>query len=88
MAAVIDCARYEMTTLYQQLGDPELAVVLTDTDGVILHMVTSQDFERVVQPLGLQVGRGVERGQGRAPTAWAPASSRPRRWLCSRPTTS
>lgn len=56
MAAVVDCARYEMTTLYQQLGDPELAVVLTDMDGVILHMVTSQDFERVVQPLGLQVG--------------------------------
>ena len=46
MAAVIDCARYEMTTLFQQLGDPEMAVVLTDTDGVILHMVTSPDFER------------------------------------------
>jgi transcriptional regulator of acetoin/glycerol metabolism len=56
MAAVIDCARYEMTTLYQQLGDPHLAVVLTDLDGVILHLVTSQDFERVVQPLGLEVG--------------------------------
>jgi transcriptional regulator of acetoin/glycerol metabolism len=56
MASVIDCARYEMTTLYQQLGDPELAVVLTDTDGVILHMVTSQEFERQAQPLGLEVG--------------------------------
>ncbi|MBC5782225.1 sigma-54-dependent Fis family transcriptional regulator [Ramlibacter sp. USB13] len=56
MAAVIDCARYEMTTLYQQLGDPQLAVVLTDTEGVILHMVTSRDYERVVQPLGLEVG--------------------------------
>ncbi|GAB3669072.1 sigma-54-dependent transcriptional regulator EatR [Ramlibacter alkalitolerans] len=56
MSAVIDCARYEMTTLYQQLGDPELAVVLTDTDGVILHMVTSQEFERLAQPLGLEVG--------------------------------
>jgi transcriptional regulator of acetoin/glycerol metabolism len=56
MAAVVDCARYEMTTLYQQLGDPQLAVVLTDTDGVILHMVTSGDFERMVQPLGLEVG--------------------------------
>jgi transcriptional regulator of acetoin/glycerol metabolism len=56
MASVIDCARYEMTTLYQQLGDPELAVVLTDTDGVILHMVTSQEFERVAQPLGLEIG--------------------------------
>jgi transcriptional regulator of acetoin/glycerol metabolism len=56
MAAVIDCARYEMTTLYQQLGDAELAVVLTDNDGVILHMVASQEFERVAQPLGLEVG--------------------------------
>jgi len=56
MASVIDCARYEMTTLYQQLGDPGLAVVLTDTDGVILHMVTSQEFERAAQPLGLEVG--------------------------------
>lgn len=56
MLPVIDCARYEMTTLYQQLGDPDLAVVLTDTDGVILHMVTSQQFERLAQPLGLEVG--------------------------------
>jgi transcriptional regulator of acetoin/glycerol metabolism len=56
MADVIDCARYEMTTLYQQLGDPESAVVLTDTQGVILHMVSSQEFERIVQPLGLEVG--------------------------------
>jgi len=56
MASVIECARYEMTTLFQQLGDPEMAVVLTDMQGVILHMVTSTDFERVVQPLGLEVG--------------------------------
>ena len=32
LADLIDCARYEMTTLYQQLADPESAVVLTDTD--------------------------------------------------------
>jgi transcriptional regulator of acetoin/glycerol metabolism len=56
MADVIDCARYEMTTLYQQLGDPQSAVVLTDTQGVILHMVSSHEFERVVQPLGLEIG--------------------------------
>jgi transcriptional regulator of acetoin/glycerol metabolism len=56
MADVIDCARYEMTTLYQQLGDPQSAVVLTDTQGVILHMVSSQEFERIVQPLGLEIG--------------------------------
>ncbi|EHR71869.1 transcriptional activator of acetoin/glycerol metabolism [Burkholderiales bacterium JOSHI_001] len=56
LADVIDSARYEMTTLFQQLGDSESAVVLTDTDGVILHMVTSPDFGREVQPLGLEVG--------------------------------
>jgi len=56
MADVIDCARYEMTTLYQQMGDPQSAVVLTDMQGVILHMVSSQEFERMVQPLGLEIG--------------------------------
>jgi sigma-54 dependent transcriptional regulator, acetoin dehydrogenase operon transcriptional activator AcoR len=56
IADVIDCARYEMTTLYQQLGDPDSAVVLTNTDGVILHMVSSPEFERNAAPLGLQVG--------------------------------
>ena len=56
MADVIDCARYEMTTLYQQMGDPQSAVVLTDMQGVILHMVSSQEFERMAQPLGLEIG--------------------------------
>lgn len=55
-ADVIACARYEMTTLYQQLGDAEAAVVLTDTDGVIVHMVTSPEFAAEVGPLGLRVG--------------------------------
>jgi transcriptional regulator of acetoin/glycerol metabolism len=55
-ADVIACARYEMTTLYQQLGDAEAAVVLTDTDGVIVHMVTSPEFAAVVGPLGLRLG--------------------------------
>jgi sigma-54 dependent transcriptional regulator, acetoin dehydrogenase operon transcriptional activator AcoR len=55
-ADVIDCARYEMTTLYQQLGDMESAVVLTDTDGVIVHMVSSPEFEAEVTPLGLRPG--------------------------------
>jgi sigma-54 dependent transcriptional regulator, acetoin dehydrogenase operon transcriptional activator AcoR len=55
-ADVIDCARYEMTTLYQQLGDNESAVVLTDTDGVIVHMVSSPEFAAEVGPLGLRAG--------------------------------
>ena len=55
-ADVIACARYEMTTLYQQLADVESAVVLTDTDGVIIHMVSSPEFAAEVGPLGLRVG--------------------------------
>jgi sigma-54 dependent transcriptional regulator, acetoin dehydrogenase operon transcriptional activator AcoR len=55
-ADVIACARYEMTTLYQQLGDAEAAVVLTDTDGVIVHMVSSPEFGAEVGSLGLRVG--------------------------------
>ncbi|HWH81203.1 MAG TPA: sigma-54-dependent Fis family transcriptional regulator [Burkholderiaceae bacterium] len=55
-ADVIDCARYEMTTLYQQLADSETAVVLTDIDGVIIHMVSSPEFAAEVGPLGLRVG--------------------------------
>ncbi len=56
LADVIDCARYEMATLYQQLADTESAVVLTDTDGVILHMVSSPAFAEDVTPLGFHVG--------------------------------
>ncbi len=56
LADVIDCARYEMTTLYQQLADAESAVLLTDTDGVILHMVSSPEFAAEVGPLGLRAG--------------------------------
>ena len=55
-ADVIECARYEMTTLYQQLADAESAVVLTDTDGVIVHMVSSPDFAAEVEPMGLHAG--------------------------------
>lgn len=55
-ADVIDCARYEMTSLYQQLGDSESAVVLTDTDGVIVHMVSSTEFGAEMGPLGLRAG--------------------------------
>ena len=56
MADVIDCARYEMTTLLQQLADNASAVVLTDTDGVIVHMVASPEFAAEAAPLGLRAG--------------------------------
>ncbi|HEY8711105.1 MAG TPA: sigma-54-dependent Fis family transcriptional regulator [Burkholderiaceae bacterium] len=55
-ADVIDCARYEMATLYQQLADNDSAVVLTDTDGVIVHMVASPEFASEVGPLSLRAG--------------------------------
>jgi transcriptional regulator of acetoin/glycerol metabolism len=56
LADVIACARYEMATLYQQLADAETAVVLTDPDGVIVHVVSSPEFAAEVGPLGLRVG--------------------------------
>ena len=56
LADLIACARHEMTILYQQLGDIDSAVVLTDTDGVIVHMVSSPKFSADAGPLGLRLG--------------------------------
>ncbi|WP_028999684.1 sigma-54-dependent Fis family transcriptional regulator [Azohydromonas australica] len=56
LAAVIDSARHEMSTLYQQLADTETAVVITDGEGVILHLVSSPEFAREIEPVGLAVG--------------------------------
>ncbi|MDT7838285.1 sigma-54-dependent Fis family transcriptional regulator [Aquabacterium sp. OR-4] len=81
-ADVIDCARYEMTTLYQQLADPEMAVVLTDTDGVIIHMVSSPEFAAEAAFLGLQCGgvwsenQAGTNGMGTCLAAAAPVSIR------------
>jgi transcriptional regulator of acetoin/glycerol metabolism len=81
-ADVIDCARYEMTSLYQQLADPDSAVVLTDTDGVIVHMVSSTEFAAEVGPLGLRPGgmwsetEAGTNGMGTCLAAAAPISVR------------
>jgi sigma-54 dependent transcriptional regulator, acetoin dehydrogenase operon transcriptional activator AcoR len=81
-ADVIACARYEMTTLYQQLADVESAVVLTDTDGVIVHMVSSPEFAADVGPLGLRMGgmwsetAAGTNGMGTCLAAGAPVSIR------------
>jgi transcriptional regulator of acetoin/glycerol metabolism len=81
-ADVIDCARYEMTTLYQQLADMESAVVLTDTDGVIVHMVSSPEFAAEASPLGLRCGgiwsevEAGTNGMGTCLAAGAPVSVR------------
>ena len=56
LADLIGCAKLEMTTLYQQLGDADLAVVLSDADGVILHMVSSTSFAEQVEDWGFCVG--------------------------------
>jgi sigma-54 dependent transcriptional regulator, acetoin dehydrogenase operon transcriptional activator AcoR len=56
LADVIAAARHEMTTLYQQLADNASAVVLTDTEGVIVHLVASPEFTADAASLGLVVG--------------------------------
>ncbi|MBK6716286.1 MAG: sigma-54-dependent Fis family transcriptional regulator [Burkholderiales bacterium] len=82
MASLLECARHEMATLYQQLSDPEAAVVLTDTDGVILHMVAAPDFAAEVEPLGLRPGvvwsetEAGTNGMGTCLAAAAPVSVR------------
>jgi transcriptional regulator of acetoin/glycerol metabolism len=81
-ADVIDSARYEMTTLYQQLGDADSAVVLTDIDGVIVHMVASTEFAAEMGPLGLRPGgmwsetEAGTNGMGTCLAAAAPISVR------------
>jgi transcriptional regulator of acetoin/glycerol metabolism len=55
MGDLIACSKLEMTTLYQQLADPELAVVLVDADGMIVHQV-SVPFAEAVAADGLRVG--------------------------------
>ncbi|WP_066331327.1 sigma-54-dependent Fis family transcriptional regulator [Azohydromonas lata] len=56
LSDVIEAARLEMSTLYQQLADNETAVVLTDGEGVILHLVTSPEFTTELEPVGFTVG--------------------------------
>jgi transcriptional regulator of acetoin/glycerol metabolism len=86
-ADVIACARYEMTTLFQQLADVESAVVLTDTDGVIVHMVSSPEFApRSARWACVSAACGARPLP--APTAWAPAWPPAGRCRCSATTTS
>jgi transcriptional regulator of acetoin/glycerol metabolism len=56
LSDLIACAKLEMTSLYQQLADPELSVVLTDNEGVIIHQVASVAFARAVSEDGFRVG--------------------------------
>ncbi|AXK67719.1 MULTISPECIES: sigma-54-dependent Fis family transcriptional regulator [Burkholderia] len=56
MHDLIACSKLEMATLYQQLADPNLAVVLADANGVILHQVASTAFAETVAADGFRVG--------------------------------
>ena len=56
LADLVACASPEMAALYRQLDDPFCAVVLTDIDGVILHLVAAAEFARQMSPVGLRVG--------------------------------
>jgi transcriptional regulator of acetoin/glycerol metabolism len=53
---VLACARLEMTNLYQQLADSELAVLLTDAEGVVLSMVGDPGFTRDAARHGMREG--------------------------------
>ncbi|PKO49684.1 MAG: sigma-54-dependent Fis family transcriptional regulator, partial [Betaproteobacteria bacterium HGW-Betaproteobacteria-21] len=55
-ADLIECAKLEMTTLFQQFSDRESAVVLVDTDGVILHMVAAPEFAGAMREVGFCTG--------------------------------
>ncbi|TDV19544.1 sigma-54-dependent Fis family transcriptional regulator [Paraburkholderia caballeronis] len=56
LSDLIACSKLEMTTLYQQLADPELAVVLVDAEGVIVHQVASVPFAETVAADGFRIG--------------------------------
>ncbi|MCW5238738.1 sigma-54-dependent Fis family transcriptional regulator [Verminephrobacter eiseniae] len=56
MSELIAFAQPQMSMLYQRLADPDLAVVLTDVDGVIVHMLSSVEFSQDVELLGLRTG--------------------------------
>ena len=56
VAPLIDSARVAMDTLYRQLDDPGIAVVLVDKDGVILHLLSDPRLESDLAPLGMRPG--------------------------------
>uniref|UniRef100_UPI003340A6DD sigma-54-dependent Fis family transcriptional regulator n=1 Tax=Castellaniella defragrans TaxID=75697 RepID=UPI003340A6DD len=53
---LLTCAREEMNLCFQQLADPESTLVLTDTSGVILHVVSSAAMSNDLTALGMSAG--------------------------------
>lgn len=56
LGELVPCAKLEMANLYQQLADSQSAVVLTDSDGVILCVVGDPGFTRSAARHGLIEG--------------------------------
>ncbi|HEX9181457.1 MAG TPA: sigma-54-dependent Fis family transcriptional regulator [Burkholderiales bacterium] len=56
MEDLLSCAKLEMANLYQQLADSELAVLLTDTEGVVLSVVGDPGFTRSAARHGMREG--------------------------------
>jgi transcriptional regulator of acetoin/glycerol metabolism len=54
--ALLDIAKHEMASLFRQLAGHQLAVLLTDHDGVILHVVGDPVFTR--SPAGAALREG------------------------------
>src|SRR5439155_25849104 len=53
---IVECAGAEMCSLYEQLGDSDAAVILTDAEGVILNIVCSRELGQELSSLGLRIG--------------------------------
>ena len=65
LSDIVPHAKMEMANLYQQLAGSQLAVVLTDADGVILSLVGDPNFTKTGAKLGLMEGAvWSEREQG------------------------
>ncbi len=65
LSDIVPHAKLEMANLYQQLAGSQLAVVLTDADGVILSLVGDPIFTKAAAPMGLIEGAvWSEREQG------------------------
>jgi len=56
LSEMVSCSKVEMANLYQQLAGNQLAVVLTDADGVILSVVGDPGFTRSAAKQGLREG--------------------------------
>ncbi len=65
LAPLLSVSQVEMANLYQQIAGSGFAIMLTDTDGVVLHYVGDPLFTKTAISSGLQMGAiWTERAQG------------------------